>query len=98
MGGCKPKGTEGSAQEPIKLSYSVFFPPTHVDCCVVLCGDLFRVQTQAAPRPAGAGMARDVPMEKVFRGSMPFLRALVFAAILLVIFPQIATFLPSLIK
>ena len=38
-----------------------------------------------------AGMARDVPMEKVFRGSMPFLWMLVLAAILLVIFPQIAT-------
>jgi C4-dicarboxylate transporter, DctM subunit len=45
-----------------------------------------------------AGMARDVPMEKVFRGSMPFLWALVLAAMLLVIFPSIATFLPALIK
>lgn len=45
-----------------------------------------------------AGMARDVPLEKVFRGSLPFLWALVLAAILLVLVPQIATFLPSLIK
>jgi TRAP-type C4-dicarboxylate transport system permease large subunit len=45
-----------------------------------------------------SGMARDVPLEKVFRGSLPFLWALVFAAILLVIFPQIATFLPALMK
>jgi C4-dicarboxylate transporter, DctM subunit len=45
-----------------------------------------------------SGMARDVPLEKVFRGSLPFLWALVVAAILLVIFPQIATFLPTLIK
>jgi len=45
-----------------------------------------------------SGMARDVPLEKIFRGSMPFLWALVLAAILLVIFPQIATFLPTLIK
>ena len=45
-----------------------------------------------------SGMARDVPMEKVFRGSMPFLWALVVAAILLVMFPCIATFLPALIK
>jgi len=43
------------------------------------------------------GMARDVPMEKIFRGSMPFLWALVAAAVLLVIFPQIVTFLPNLI-
>ncbi len=45
-----------------------------------------------------SGMARDVPMEKVFRGSMPFLWGLILAAVLLVIFPQIATFLPALIK
>jgi TRAP-type C4-dicarboxylate transport system permease large subunit len=43
-------------------------------------------------------MARDVPMEKVFRGSMPFLWALVAAAVILTAFPQIATFLPKLIK
>jgi C4-dicarboxylate transporter, DctM subunit len=45
-----------------------------------------------------SGMARDVPLEKIFRGCMPFLWALVLAAALLVLFPQIATFLPGLIK
>jgi len=45
-----------------------------------------------------AGMARDVPMEKVFRGSLPFLWMLILAAILLTIFPKIATFLPALIQ
>jgi TRAP-type C4-dicarboxylate transport system permease large subunit len=45
-----------------------------------------------------SGMARDVPMEKVFKGSMPFLWALVAAAIILTIFPQIALFLPNLLK
>lgn len=45
-----------------------------------------------------SGMARDVPLEKVFRGSMPFLWALLLAAVLLVIFPQIATFLPTFIN
>jgi TRAP-type C4-dicarboxylate transport system permease large subunit len=44
------------------------------------------------------GMARDVPLEKVFRGSLPFLVALVIAAAILTAFPQIATFLPGLIK
>jgi tripartite ATP-independent transporter DctM subunit len=42
------------------------------------------------------GMARDVPLEKIFRGSMPFLWILVLAAILLTAFPKIATFLPEL--
>ena len=43
-----------------------------------------------------AGMARDVPMENVFRGSMPFLWMLVLAAVLFTAFPQIVTFLPDL--
>jgi len=42
-----------------------------------------------------SGMARDVPLDKVFRGCLPFLWALVGAAVLLTIFPSIATFLPS---
>lgn len=44
-----------------------------------------------------AGMARDVPTEKVFRGSMPFLWMLILAAILLTAFPPIVTFLPNLL-
>ena len=44
------------------------------------------------------GMARDVPLEKVFRGSLPFLWALIAATIVLIAFPQIATFLPQLIQ
>ncbi len=44
-----------------------------------------------------SGMVRDVPMEKVFKGSMPFLYALVFAAILFTAFPQIILWLPNLI-
>jgi len=45
-----------------------------------------------------SGMARDVPLEKIFRGSLPFLGALVLAAVLITVFPQIVTFLPSLSK
>ena len=44
------------------------------------------------------GIARDVPLQGIFRGSMPFLWALVAATILLIMFPQIATFLPNLIR
>ena len=45
-----------------------------------------------------SGMARDVPIEQVFRGSLPFLWALVFAALLLTVFPQIALWLPGLLR
>jgi C4-dicarboxylate transporter, DctM subunit len=44
-----------------------------------------------------SGMARDVPLEKIFRGSLPFLWALLLAAVLLILFPRIATFLPALL-
>jgi tripartite ATP-independent transporter DctM subunit len=44
------------------------------------------------------GIAPDVPLHVIFRGIFPFLVALIVLTILLMIFPQIATFLPSLIS
>jgi len=41
------------------------------------------------------GIAPDVPLEKIFRGIFPFLIALIICVVILMIFPQIATFLPS---
>ncbi|MFP4379649.1 MAG: TRAP transporter large permease [Candidatus Sumerlaeia bacterium] len=43
-----------------------------------------------------SGIARDVPLQTVFKGAMPFLLALIIAAILLIIFPEISLFLPNL--
>lgn len=43
------------------------------------------------------GIAPDVPLEKIFRGIFPFLGALIFLLILIVLFPKIATFLPGLV-
>ncbi|HUW60201.1 MAG TPA: TRAP transporter large permease subunit [Candidatus Bathyarchaeia archaeon] len=45
-----------------------------------------------------SGMERDIPLGTVFRGAMPFLYTLLLAAAILVAFPQISLFLPSLIK
>lgn len=42
-----------------------------------------------------AGVAPDVPMEKIFKGIYPFLIALVVCTALLIAFPQIVLFLPS---
>ncbi|HOC67833.1 MAG TPA: TRAP transporter large permease [Candidatus Hydrogenedentes bacterium] len=44
-----------------------------------------------------AGIARDIPLTTVFRGAMPFLFALVVAAVVLVFFPQLVLFLPNLV-
>ncbi len=43
-----------------------------------------------------AGIAPDVPMGTIFRGATPFLLSIIATAIILTIFPQIATYLPSL--
>jgi tripartite ATP-independent transporter DctM subunit len=43
-----------------------------------------------------AGIAKDVPMGSIFRGAMPFLLSIIATAIILTVFPQIATYLPNL--
>ncbi len=45
-----------------------------------------------------AGMARDVPMYTIFKGVWPFVVALVICIALLIVFPQIALFLPNAMK
>lgn len=44
-----------------------------------------------------SGIERDVPLETIFRGALPFLLALLLVAILLILFPSIALFLPGLV-
>lgn len=44
------------------------------------------------------GISPDIPLHIIFRGIMPFLAALIIVTIILIIFPQIATFLPSLVS
>jgi C4-dicarboxylate transporter DctM subunit len=45
-----------------------------------------------------AGVARDVPLQVIFRGAMHMIFALCLTAILLIAFPQIALFLPGFMK
>ena len=45
-----------------------------------------------------AGIARDVPLQTVFRGALPFLLALIVATAILILFPNLATFLPELMR
>lgn len=44
-----------------------------------------------------SGIERDVPLQKVFKGALPFLGALVVAVIILLAFPQISLLLPRLL-
>lgn len=44
------------------------------------------------------GVVPDVPLETIFKGIWPFLYAIIVCLALIMIFPQIATFLPNLIR
>jgi tripartite ATP-independent transporter DctM subunit len=43
-----------------------------------------------------AGLVKDVPMEEIFKGALPYVIAIIFTLLILLIFPQLALFLPSL--
>lgn len=43
-----------------------------------------------------SGIARDIPLTKIFKGSLPFCIPLLLTIVLLAIFPQIALWLPNL--
>jgi tripartite ATP-independent transporter DctM subunit len=43
------------------------------------------------------GVAPDVPLETIFKGIWPFLAAVIVCVIILIAFPQMATFLPDLL-
>lgn len=43
------------------------------------------------------GIAPDVPLEVIFKGIWPFLFAVIVCLVMLMIFPQIATFLPAML-
>jgi len=45
-----------------------------------------------------AGVAKDVPMGTIFKGVFPFVLCEIVAIMLLTLFPQIATWLPSMMK
>jgi TRAP-type C4-dicarboxylate transport system permease large subunit len=44
------------------------------------------------------GVAKDIPLETIFRGVFPMLIALLVCNLILMIFPQIALFLPGLMR
>jgi len=43
-----------------------------------------------------SGIAKDVPIEQIFKGVIPAIGVMVIFVLLLILFPEIVTFLPSL--
>ena len=44
-----------------------------------------------------SGIIKDVPLGQIFKGSIPFIPAILIAILLVVIFPELATWLPSML-
>jgi len=44
------------------------------------------------------GVAKDIPMETIFRGVLPFLLCILAIITILIAFPSIVTFLPALLR
>jgi C4-dicarboxylate transporter DctM subunit len=90
----------------IVLTIPIFFPiveklgfdPIWFGVIIVLVGEMGVITP-----PVGVnvfvikGIAPDIPLERIFRGILPFLTALIIFTILLMFIPQIATFLPNLV-
>lgn len=45
-----------------------------------------------------SGIEREIPLQTIFRGALPFLAALIVFSLLLILFPQLALFLPSVVR
>ncbi|MDD3080661.1 MAG: TRAP transporter large permease [Desulfobacterales bacterium] len=91
----------------IMLTVPIFYPViTHLGYDPIWFGVIIVLITQIGiiTPPVGInvyvvnGVARDVPLEVIFKGVVPFLIALIIGTFLLIPFPQIALYLPSLIR
>jgi C4-dicarboxylate transporter DctM subunit len=90
----------------IVLTIPIFFPlvmklgfdPIWFGVIIVLVGEMGVITP-----PVGVnvfvikGIAPDVPLERIFKGIFPFLIALIIVTLIIIAFPQIATFLPSFV-
>jgi len=90
----------------IVVTIPIFFPivtrlgfdPIWFGVIIVLVGEMGVITP-----PVGVnvfvikGIAPDIPLHKIFIGILPFLGALIILTMLLTVFPQIATYLPSLV-
>jgi TRAP-type C4-dicarboxylate transport system permease large subunit len=80
-------------------SQSLGFDPIWVGVVIVLITEMGVITP-----PVGVnvyvvyGVAKDVPLEVIFKGVLPLVLALLVCNIILLFFPQIALFLPGLMR
>ena len=94
------------AMAMLMLLVPIFLPVLdHLQLNLVWFGVLvvLFVETGTITPPVGVnvfvvkGIALNVPLEIIFKGIFPFFAAIIVLIILLIIFPGITTFLPSLV-
>jgi TRAP-type C4-dicarboxylate transport system permease large subunit len=95
------------AMAMIMLTIPIFFPvattlgfdPIWFGVVIVLISEMGVVTP-----PVGVnvyvvfGVAKDVPLEEIFKGVLPMVIALLICNLVILFFPQIALFLPSLMR
>ena len=91
----------------IIITVPIFFPvvqtlgfdPIWFGIMIVLLGQIGMISP-----PVGinvfviAGVAKDIPLQTIFRGVVPFVLAMIICIIILMIFPEITLFLPNLMR
>jgi len=91
----------------IILTVPIFYPvvmalgydPIWFGVIIVLTNEMAVITPPVAINVYGiAGVAKDVPMGTIFRGILPFFLILVLTLAIITALPQIATFLPSMMK
>jgi len=91
----------------VLLTIPIFQPVvTGLGCDLIWFGVIIVVVTQMGviSPPVGicayivSGIDRDIPLQTVFKGALPFLGALIVGAAILVAFPQLTLFLPGLVE
>jgi len=91
----------------ILLTISIFYPVvTNMGYDPIWFGVIIVLVTQMGviTPPVGvnvyivSGVAKDVSLMAIFRGAVPFLIALILCSLILIPFPQIALFLPNLMR
>jgi C4-dicarboxylate transporter DctM subunit len=74
------------------------FDPIWFGVIVIVMGEIGLVTPPVGLTVFVVSSVAKVPLDKVFRGAMPFLAAEAIMIALLIAFPQLATFLPTLMK
>ncbi len=91
----------------ITLTVPIFYPviialgydPIWFGVMIVLTNEMAVITPPVGINVYGiAGVAKEIPMETIFRGILPFFLVLLLALVIITAVPQIATFLPSMMK